>query len=234
MNQALAKKDLDLAAAQKTAEEKTTLADQKLASVGKLEEENTKLKVALDEANKEATRLKKDKRNLTEKVEDIARKRDELENYLGGLAKKLFLMLEEFCQNFEEETRRIETSLDPILSPVKDEAAMNVLRLESRLAGVVDYLALLKVAVSRIDTALWQRGALQNDLESLMTRPNEIPGRVQEWKKSSARCGADVALSLVRVHYKEDKEEKLAAIKVANTKKLDFHSFMETFIAAAT
>ena len=94
MNQALAKKDLDLAAAQKTAKEKTALVDQKLASVGKLEEENTKLKAALDEANKEATRLEKDKRTLTDKVEDIARKRDELENYLGRLAKKLFVMLE--------------------------------------------------------------------------------------------------------------------------------------------
>nr|XP_020168418.1 serine/arginine repetitive matrix protein 1-like [Aegilops tauschii subsp. strangulata] len=67
MNQALAKKDLDLAAAQKAAEEKTALDDQKLASVGKLEEENAKLKTAHDEANKEATRLKKDKRTLTEK-----------------------------------------------------------------------------------------------------------------------------------------------------------------------
>ena len=94
MNQALAKKDLDLAAARKAAEEKTALAEQKLALVGKLEEENTKLKAALDEANKEATRLEKDKRTLTDKVEDIARKRDELENYLGGLAKKLFVMLE--------------------------------------------------------------------------------------------------------------------------------------------
>ena len=94
MNQALAKKDLDLAAVQKAAEEKTALADQKLASVGKLEEENAKLKTALDEANKEATRLKKDKRALTDKVEDIAHKRDDLENYLGGLAKKMFLMLE--------------------------------------------------------------------------------------------------------------------------------------------
>ena len=43
-----------------------------------------------------------------------------------------------------------------------------------------------------------------------------------------------MALSLVRVHCKEAKEEKLAAIKVANTKRLDFQSFMETFIAAAT
>ena len=93
---------------------------------------------------------------------------------------------------------------------------MNVLRLESRLASAMDYLARLKVAVSQIDTALWPRETVQNDLESLMTRLNEIPGRVQEWKKSSARCGADVALSLVRVHCKEVKEEKLAAIKVAN------------------
>ena len=73
---------------------KTALAEQKLASVGKLEEENAKLKTALDEANKEATRLKKDKNNLNEKMEGIARKRDDLENYLGGLAKKLFVMLE--------------------------------------------------------------------------------------------------------------------------------------------
>ena len=47
----------------------------------------------------------------------------------------------EFCQNFEEETGRIEPGLDPINSPVKDETAMNLLRLESRIDGVVDYLA---------------------------------------------------------------------------------------------
>ena len=40
------KKDQDRAAAQKEAREKTTLADQKLASFGKLEEENVKLKTA--------------------------------------------------------------------------------------------------------------------------------------------------------------------------------------------
>ena len=57
---------------------------------------------------------------------------------------------------------------------------------------------------------------------------------MQEWNKASARCGADVALSLVRVHCKEVKEEKQAALKVANTKKLPFQSFMETFINAAT
>ena len=67
-----------------------------------------------------------------------------------------------------------------------------------------------------------------------MTQLNEVPSRVQEWKKSSARCGADVALSLACVHCKEAREDKLAALKVANTKKHDFRSFMETFIADAT
>ena len=61
----------------------------------------------------------------------------------------------EFCQNFEEETGWIEPGLDPINSPVKDETAMNLLRLESCIDGVVDYLARLKAAMSRIDPALW-------------------------------------------------------------------------------
>ena len=64
-------------------------------------------------------------------------------------------MYVEFCQNFEEETGRIEPGLDPINSPIKDETAMNLLRLESRIGGVVDYLARLKVAMSRNDPALW-------------------------------------------------------------------------------
>ena len=81
----------------------------------------------------------------------------------------------EFCQNFDEETGWIETGSDPIVSPVGDEAAMNVLRLESRVASVTSYLARLKVAVSRIDSSLWPRAMLQNDLESVMTRLNEVP-----------------------------------------------------------
>ena len=48
----------------------------------------------------------------------------------------------------------MEPGLDPANSLVKDEAAMNVLRLESRIASVVDYLARLKVVMSRIDTSL--------------------------------------------------------------------------------
>ena len=40
------------------------------------------------------------------------------------------LLAAELCQDFDEETGRVETGLDPIASPVCDETAMNVLRLK--------------------------------------------------------------------------------------------------------
>ena len=83
-----------MATARKEADDKTALAEQKLASVGQLEEENTRLKSALNEANRECTRWKKDNLNLNEKMEGIARRRDDLESYLRSLAKKLFIKLE--------------------------------------------------------------------------------------------------------------------------------------------
>ena len=94
MKEALKKKDHDLAEAQKAALDKTKLAEEKLASVGKLEEENTNLKAALDAANKEVSRLKNDKIALSDKASELAGKKNDLEAYLGGLARKLFLMLE--------------------------------------------------------------------------------------------------------------------------------------------
>ena len=38
----------------------------------------------------------------------------------------LVIILAEFCQNFEEETSRLEPNLDPVNSPVNDEVAMDV------------------------------------------------------------------------------------------------------------
>ena len=94
MKEALEKKDQDLAAAQKEAREKTTLAEQKLASVGKLQEENTKFQTAISEANREVDQLKKDKENLTTEVGGLRAKTGKLESYLGQLAAKLVLKLE--------------------------------------------------------------------------------------------------------------------------------------------
>ena len=83
-----------MAAACKEADDKTALAEQKLASVGQLEEENTRLKTALNDSNKECSRWKKANLVQGEKMEGIARRRDDLESYLRSLAKKLFIKLE--------------------------------------------------------------------------------------------------------------------------------------------
>ena len=94
MKEALEQKDLDLEAAQKEAHEKTKLANQKLASVSKLEEENAKLKIAISDANREVEQLKKDKENLTTEVGGLKTKTNKLESYLEQLATKLVLKLE--------------------------------------------------------------------------------------------------------------------------------------------
>ena len=146
----------------------------------------------------------------------------------------LSLLRVEFCQDFDKETEEIEPSLDPTKSPVGDAVAMNMFRLEVRLEGVRGYVTRLRAVMKKIDKELWPEDSFPTDLESMMTRLDELPGRVQAWKKSAARCGADVALSLVRVHCKEAKEDRLKALQVANTKNLQFQDFMETFLAAAT
>ena len=94
MEEALKKKDRDLAEAQKEALNKTKLAEEKLASVGTREKENSRLKTALDAANRDASRLKKEKMALHDKAGELVGKVKDLEAYLGGLAKKLFVMLE--------------------------------------------------------------------------------------------------------------------------------------------
>ena len=72
------------------------------------------------------------------------------------------------CQNFEAENGRVETGLDPINCPMKDEVAMNLLRLESYLDGADDYLARLKAVMTRVDAELWPQVELPQSLESLM------------------------------------------------------------------
>jgi hypothetical protein len=247
MKKALEDKDKSLADAQKEAKEKTEAAEKKLAAASRLEEENTK--------------LKQERSEWIKKLEVQTKSKTALEKHLGDFAKKMFSMLEgnlllsneflwffqngivitfslslhaEFCQDFEKETEEIEPNLDPTKSLVGDAVAMDMFRLEARLKSVQGFITRLRAAFEKVDKELWPEDPLQTDLESMMTRLNEIPSRVQAWKKSAARCGADVALSLVRVHCKEAREDKLKDLRVTNTKKLKFEDFMETFIDAAT
>ena len=105
LRDALKKKDLDLAEAQKTATDKTRLAEEKLASVNNLEEENTNLKAALDVANQEVTRLKNANMVLDDKAGELAGKKNDSEPYLedsprscSSCSKVIFCAKQSFLQ----------------------------------------------------------------------------------------------------------------------------------------
>jgi DNA repair exonuclease SbcCD ATPase subunit len=88
MKKALEDKDKALADAQKVAKEKTQAAEKQLAAVGKVEEENTKLKQERADWNKNLERLTKRAKGL--------------EKYLGDFAQKMYIYLEgNFLQSSE-------------------------------------------------------------------------------------------------------------------------------------
>ena len=57
---------------------------------------------------------------------------------------------------------------------------------------------------------------------------------MKTWKKSIARAGADIALSLVHVHCKGVDEKKLKSLEVAKRKHAKLEDFMEMFMEVAT
>ena len=139
----------------------------------------------------------------------------------------------DFCFDAGAEAADVERSILENV-PLGDDANRDLLRAHIRVGEVGPFIGRLREVVGRIDKELWPEDESRQEMENLMTRLEEIPNRVQSWKKYAAHCGADVALSLVRVHCKEVREDKLKALKVANTKKLPFEDFMETFLETAT
>ncbi|KAI4971575.1 hypothetical protein ZWY2020_002489 [Hordeum vulgare] len=140
---------------------------------------------------------------------------------------------EDFCMDAEVEAADVERSMLENI-PLDEDANRDLLRAHIRLGKVGPFIGRLREVIGQIDKELWPEDESRHEMEGLMTRLEEVPNRVESWKKSAARCGADVALSLVRVHCKEVREEKLKALQVVNTKKLRFEDFMETFLESAT
>ena len=94
-------------------------------------------------------------------------------------------------------------------TPLGEDANRDLLAAHIRMGKAGPFIGRLREVVGRIDKELWPEDESRYEMEGLMTRLEEVPNRVQSWKKSAARCGADVALSLVRVHCKEAREDKL-------------------------
>ena len=75
--------------------------------------------------------------------------------------------------------QRIERDLDPTRTLVADKAALAILRLEDRLENSLGYITRTRGALGQIDKELQPGEDTQMDLESVMTRLNEVPARVK-------------------------------------------------------
>uniref|UniRef100_A0A8I6X6B2 Uncharacterized protein n=1 Tax=Hordeum vulgare subsp. vulgare TaxID=112509 RepID=A0A8I6X6B2_HORVV len=205
------------------------------------------MKDALAGREKSLEQAREANKVLTEEVEKMGKQRTALmgqmdvlnkrcraqEKYVNDWAQQMMTRLADFCFDAEAEAADVERSILENV-PLGEDANRDLLRAHIRVGKVGPFIGRLREVVGRIDKELWPEDESRQEMENLMTRLEEIPNRVQSWKKSAARCGADVALSLVRVHCKEVREEKLKTLKVANTKKLRFEDFMETFLESAT
>uniref|UniRef100_A0A8I6W8B2 Uncharacterized protein n=1 Tax=Hordeum vulgare subsp. vulgare TaxID=112509 RepID=A0A8I6W8B2_HORVV len=205
------------------------------------------MKDALEGREKSLEQAREANKVLTEEVEKMGKQRTPLmgemdvlnkrcraqEKYVSDWARQMMTRLADFCFDAEAEAADVERSILENV-PLGDDANRDLLRAHIRVGKVGPFIGRLREVVGRIDKELWPEDESRQEMEKLMTRQEEIPNRVQSWKKSAARCGADVALSLVRVHCKEVREEKLKTLKVANTKKLRFEDFMETFLESAS
>ncbi|KAI5008843.1 hypothetical protein ZWY2020_009891 [Hordeum vulgare] len=205
------------------------------------------VKVALADREKSLEESRETNKALVAEIEKMGKQRSELmghmqvmnrrcisqEKYVNDWARKMIALLGDNCLDAEAEAADIERSVFPNV-PLGDEANRDMLRAHIRLGRVGPFIGRLREVIGRIDKELWPEDDSRQEIEGMMTRLEDVPNRVQAWKKSAARCGADVALSLVRVHCKEAREEKLKALQVANTKKLRFQDFMETFLETAT
>ncbi|KAI4999356.1 hypothetical protein ZWY2020_003945 [Hordeum vulgare] len=205
------------------------------------------MKVVLAEREKSLEEAREANKVLTEEVEKMGKQRTALmgqmdvlnkrcraqEKYVSDWARQMMTRLADFCIDAEAEAADVERSLRDN-APLGKDANRDLLRAHIRVGKVGPFTGRLREVIGRIDKELWPEDESRQEMENLMARLEEIPNRVQSWKKSAARCGADVALSLVRVHCKQVREEKLKTLKVANTKKLRFEDFTETFLESAT
>uniref|UniRef100_A0A8I6WPL7 Uncharacterized protein n=1 Tax=Hordeum vulgare subsp. vulgare TaxID=112509 RepID=A0A8I6WPL7_HORVV len=205
------------------------------------------MKDALEGREKSLEQAREANKVLTEEVEKMGKQRTALmgqmdvlnkrcraqEKYVSDWARQMMTRLADFCFDAEAKAADVERSILENV-PLSEDANRDLLRAHIRVGKVGPFIGRLREVVDRINKELSPEDESRQEMENLMTRLEEIPNRVQSWKKSAARCGADVALSLVRVHCKEVREEKMKTLKVANTKKLQFEDFMETFLESAT
>ncbi|KAI4966997.1 hypothetical protein ZWY2020_034475 [Hordeum vulgare] len=107
------------------------------------------------------------------------------EKYVIDWARKMVALLGDICRDAEAEAADIERSVVPNVS-LGDEANRDLLRAHICLSRVGPFVGCLREVIGRIDKELWPEDDSRQEIDGLMTRLEDVPSRVQAWKKSAA------------------------------------------------
>lgn len=147
---------------------------------------------------------------------------------------------EVFCIEPEAETLRVQERIpsygpDIIKSPwASANAAAAPIRLMDCTQVAKNNAFQVKQATEKINESLWPEEAFDSDLPTCLSQLEKTPAQVSRWKRSAARCGADVALALTKAHFSRIKDEDLKLVDGRNPEGKDFRDHMPTFLEAAS
>ncbi|XP_037469459.1 myosin-2 heavy chain-like [Triticum dicoccoides] len=182
----------------------------------------------------EMTKMKYEK-DLGELKQGIS----DTETFLVGQLDEVKQRLEVFCSDPIMEAHKVQKELEAYGIDIKEtpwastRVAEAVIRLEERAKAAKSVIAQVRKSMKGINATLHPGEEVDEALPICLQQLEQVPGRVSRCKKSVARCGANVALALTRVHFPEINEAKLQNIGVGNPEGEDFEDHMQTFIRTA-
>ena len=253
----LEEKDTALAKAREEADAMTKKADDRLEELQEVREMNDNYLKATEDMKKQIEALKASesewhtkyvkrsdlaemtKMKYEKDLGELKQGMSDTETFLVGQLDEVKQRLEVFCPDPIMEDHKVQKELEAYGIDIKEtpwastRVAEAIIRLEERAEVAKSVIAQVRKSMKGINAILHPGEEVDEALPICLQQLEQVPGRVLRCKKSAARCGANVALALTRVHFPKINEAKLQNIGVGNPEGDNFEDHMKTFIGTA-
>ncbi|KAM3399712.1 hypothetical protein ACQJBY_004874 [Aegilops geniculata] len=253
----LEEKDTSLAKAREEADAMTKKADDRLEELQEVREMNNNYLKAAKDMKKQIEALKASesewhtkyvkrsdlaemtKMKYEKDLGELKQGMSDTETFLVGQLDEVKQRLEVFCPDPIMEDHKVQKELEAYGIDIKEtpwastRVAEAVIRLGERAEAAKNVIAQVRKSMNGINATLHPGEEVDEALPICLQQLEQVPSRVSRCKKSAARCGANVALALTRVHFPEINEANLKNIGVGNPEGDNFEDHMKTFIGTA-
>uniref|UniRef100_A0A452XM44 Uncharacterized protein n=1 Tax=Aegilops tauschii subsp. strangulata TaxID=200361 RepID=A0A452XM44_AEGTS len=257
MKKTLEEKNTALAKAREEADAMTKKADDRLEELQEVREMNDNYLKAAEDMKKQIEALKASesewhtkyvkrsdlaemtKMKYEKDLGELKQGMSDTETFLVGQLDEVKQRLEVFCPDPIMEDHKVQKELEAYGIDIKEtpwastQVAEAVIRLGERAEAAKSVIAQVRKSMKGINATLHPGEEVDEALPICLQQLEQVPDRVSRCKKSAARCGANVALALTRVHFPEINEAKLQNIGVGNPEGDNFEDHMKTFIGTA-